>query len=204
MDSNKEKVSYSIGFETGKNLRRQFEDMELSLLIKGFQDAVNDSEPQLKIDEINAMLNVLRKQVEEQQKLFLTRLAEENKRDGETFLAENKEKDGVVALPSGLQYKVLKAGEGPHPTFLDTVTVHYRGALIDGREFDNSYQRGKPHSFPLNRVIPGWVEALQKMRVGDRWQLFVPHYLAYGDAGFSNVIPPNATLVFEMELLGIN
>ena len=204
MDTNKEKVSYSIGFETGKNLKRQFEDMDLEILINGFQDAVKDAEPQLKIDEITAMLNVLRKQIEEQQKLFIARLSEENKREGESFLQDNKQKDGVVTLPSGLQYKVLKAGEGPHPTFLDTVTVHYRGQLIDGRDFDNSYQRGKPHSFPLNRVIPGWVEALQKMRVGDRWQLFVPHYLAYGEAGFSNVIPPNATLVFEMELLGIN
>jgi FKBP-type peptidyl-prolyl cis-trans isomerase FklB len=178
--------------------------MALSELIQGFQDATLDAEPQLKKEEMTSLMQLLNQQIQEQQKKFLHHLAEENRKEGEAFLTANKQKEGVNTLPSGLQYKILKSGNGPHPTFFDTVTVHYRGTFIDGNEFDSSYTRGQPQTFPLNRVIAGWTEALQKMKVGDRWQLFVPHYLAYGEAGFSNMIPPNATLVFEMELLSIN
>jgi len=204
MDTNKEKISYCIGFETGKNLKRQFVDMAIPLLIQGFSDAAMDAEPQLKKEEMTSLMQLLQQQIQEQQKKFLQQLAEENRKEGEAFLVSNKEKEGVKILPSGLQYKVLKSGNGAHPTFLDTVTVHYRGTFIDGNEFDSSYARGQPQAFPLNRVIPGWTEALQKMKVGDRWQLFIPPYLAYGEAGFNNMIPPNATLIFEMELLAIN
>ena len=190
MNTNKEKVSYCIGFDCGKNLRRQFVDMNLHLLLEGFQHAILDSEPKLKQEEIASFLKLLRQQIEEQQKNFLQNVSEENKKDGEAFLAANKEKEGIKLLASGLQYKVLQSGQGPQPTFLDSVTVHYKGSFIDGNEFDNSYSRGQPQVFPLNRVIAGWTEALQKMKVGDRWQLFIPPYLAYGEGGFGNMIPP--------------
>jgi len=131
-------------------------------------------------------------------------IAEQQKKQGETFLAENKNKEGVVTLPSGLQYKVLKEGKGPHPKLVDTVLVHYKGEFIDGRVFDSSSERGKPHHFTVNQVIPGWSEALQLMNVEAKWRLFVPSYLAYGERGFQREIPPNTTLIFEMELLAIN
>ncbi len=130
-------------------------------------------------------------------------LAEKNKNEGERFLAENKEKEGVTTLPSGLQYKVIKAGNGSSPKASDTVTTHYRGALIDGTEFDSSHKRGEPTSFPVGGVISGWTEALKLMKVGAKWQLFVPSDLAYGPRGAGQNIGPNATLIFEVELLSI-
>ncbi|MBP7074860.1 MAG: FKBP-type peptidyl-prolyl cis-trans isomerase [Rhabdochlamydiaceae bacterium] len=149
-------------------------------------------------------MQALRQQVETQQRQFYAKLSEQNRQEGETYLESNKAQEGVVTLKSGLQYKVLAAGTGPKPTPADVVSVHYRGSFINGTIFDSSYERGKPQVFPLNRVIPGWSEALQHMHVGDKWQIVVPHYLAYGEAGFGNEIGPNTTLVFEMELLGIN
>jgi len=128
---------------------------------------------------------------------------EKNKREGEIFLEANKKKEGVQTLPSGLQYKVLKAGAGKKPTTTDTVTVHYRGTLIDGKEFDSSYQRGKPATFPVNGVIPGWTEALALMEEGAKWELFIPSNLAYGERGAGREIGPNATLIFEVELISI-
>jgi FKBP-type peptidyl-prolyl cis-trans isomerase FklB len=183
---------------------RQFSDMDVDLLLDGFQDALTQSDPKLKQDEVQSIMQALREQVEQQQKAFYAKLSEQNKKEGEAFLKENKEKEGVVTLVSGLQYKVLQEGTGPKPTPVDVVSVHYRGTFLNGQIFDSSYERGKPHSFPVNRVIPGWSEALQLMRVGDKWQIFVPYYLAYGEAGFGNEIGPNTTLIFEMELLGIN
>lgn len=131
-------------------------------------------------------------------------VAEKNKRDGEDFLAVNKKKEGVIALPSGLQYRVLKAGKGKSPKATDNVTVHYRGTLIDGTEFDSSYKRGQPATFPVNRVIRGWTEALQLMKEGARWTLYIPSNLAYGERGAGANIGSNATLIFEVELLSIN
>jgi len=128
---------------------------------------------------------------------------EKNKKEGEIFLEANKKKEGVQTLPSGLQYKVLKAGAGKKPTATDTVTVHYRGTLIDGKEFDSSYQRGKPVTFPVNGVIPGWTEALPLMEEGAKWELFIPSNLAYGERGAGRDIGPNATLIFEVELISI-
>ncbi len=204
MKTTKEKVSYCIGLETGRNLQRQFTDMDLELLKKGFNDALTNSDPKLGADEVQSIMQALRQQIDQQQRQFFAKLSEQNRKEGETFLGENKLKEGVVTLGSGLQYKVLQAGTGPKPTAADVVTVHYRGSFLNGRIFDSSYERGKPHAFPVNRVIPGWSEALQLMRVGDKWQLFIPHYLAYGEAGFGNEIGPCTTLLFEMELLGIN
>ncbi|HAZ15915.1 MAG: hypothetical protein A2Y28_03010 [Chlamydiae bacterium GWC2_50_10] len=204
MQTNKEKLSYSIGLETGKNLKSQFADMDVKFLIEGFEDGITHASPKLPQDEIRSLLTALHKQVEQQQKEFVTKIAEQQKKQGETFLAENKNKEGVVTLPSGLQYKVLKEGKGPHPKLVDTVLVHYKGEFIDGRVFDSSSERGKPHHFTVNQVIPGWSEALQLMNVEAKWRLFVPSYLAYGERGFQREIPPNTTLIFEMELLAIN
>lgn len=204
MDSTKEKVSYCIGLETGRNLKQQFMDMDFNLLIQGFQDAVSEKQPKLNPDEVRSIMTTLRQQIESQQKQFIAKVAAENKKAGEAFLEENKKKEGVVTLPSGLQYHVLSSGSGASPTILDTVSTHYRGSYINGQIFDSSYERGKPAVFPLNRVIPGWAEALQKMKVGDKWKIFVPSYLAYGEMGFGNEIGPNVTLIFEMELLAIN
>lgn len=206
MKTTKEKVSYCIGLETGKNLKMQFADMDITCLTQGFHDALKEMPPQLAKEEIQNILVALKNQIETQQRQHFTRMSDENKKRGEAFLAENKTKEGVVTLPSGLQYKVVTEGpgSGPHPTLLDVVKIHYRGSFIDGRVFDSSYQRGQPVSFPLNRVITGWSEVLQQMHVGDKWQVFIPSYLAYAEAGYGQEIGPNSTLVFEIELLGIN
>lgn len=204
MKSTREKVSYCLGLETGRNLQRQFNDMDVELLRKGFEDAIANNNPKLNQEEIQSIMQALRQQVETQQRQFYAKLSEQNRQEGESYLENNKAQEGVVTLKSGLQYKVLTAGTGPKPTPADVVSVHYRGSFINGTIFDSSYERGKPQVFPLNRVIPGWSEALQHMHVGDKWQIVVPHYLAYGEAGFGNEIGPNTTLVFEMELLGIN
>jgi FKBP-type peptidyl-prolyl cis-trans isomerase len=204
MNTPKEKASYCIGLETGKNLKEQFEDIDIDLLAAGFHDAISNSTPKLPAQEIQNVLTAVKHQIDAQQRQYIAKVAHENKLAGEEFLATNKAKPGVKVLPSGLQYKVVNAGTGATPTLLDEVTIHYKGTFIDGRVFDSSYERGKPHVFPVNRVIPGWSEALQMMKVGDKWEVVIPSYLAYGEAGFANQIGPNFTLVFEMELLGIN
>jgi FKBP-type peptidyl-prolyl cis-trans isomerase FklB len=206
MKTTKEKVSYCIGLETGRNLKHQFGDMDSERLTQGFNDALSESNPQLTQEEIQSILHALRKQVETQQREHFSQVAEENKKRSEAFLADNKAKEGVVTLSSGLQYKALSSGpgSGPHPTPLDFVKIHYRGSFTDGRVFDSSYQRGEPHIFPLNRVIPGWTEVLQKMHVGDKWEVFIPAYLAYGEMGFGQEIGPNMALIFEIELIAIN
>lgn len=204
MKSTREKVSYCLGLETGRNLQRQFNDMDAELLRKGFEDAIANNNPKLAQDEVQSIMQALRQQVEAQQKQFYAQLSEKNRIEGEEYLEKNKAQDGVVTLKSGLQYKVLSAGTGPKPSPVDVVSVHYRGSFINGQIFDSSYERGKPQEFPLNRVIPGWSEVLQHMHVGDKWQIAIPHYLAYGEAGYGNEIGPNTTLLFEMELLGIN
>lgn len=203
MQTTREKVSYCIGLETGKNLKQQFADMDLQLLNQGFLDAISGASPRLTHDEIHSVMGALKRQIETQQKQFIAKVADENKKIGQAFLEENKTKEGVVTLSSGLQYKVLASGDGPSPTMLDIVTTHYKGYFIDGRVFDSTYERDKPQTFPVSRVIPGWSEALKLMKTGDKWQIFVPSYLAYGEMGFGNEIPPNATLIFEMELLNI-
>jgi FKBP-type peptidyl-prolyl cis-trans isomerase FklB len=204
MKSTREKVSYCIGLETGRNLKRQFSDMDSGLLKEGFEDGVRENNPKLSQEEVQSIMQALRQQIEQQQRTYFTKVSEQNKNEGEAYLEENKQKDGVQVLKSGLQYKVIQKGSGDKPTPVDVVSVHYRGSFINGAIFDSSYERGKPQVFPVNRVIPGWSEALQHMQVGDKWQIVVPHYLAYGEAGFGNEIGPCTTLIFEMELLGIN
>lgn len=204
MQSNREKVSYCIGLEAGKNIKGQFKDIDHELLKKGFDHAVTDKTPELEREEIVKILQALQKQVQEQQKMYVEQLAEKNKEEGEHFLTENRAREGVNTLPSGLQYKILKSGTGVSPKMHDEVTVHYRGSLIDGTVFDSTYERDQPQKFPVSRVIPGWSEALKMMRVGDQWEIAIPAYLAYGENGYGPHIQPNATLLFEMELIKIN
>jgi FKBP-type peptidyl-prolyl cis-trans isomerase FklB len=192
----KDKVSYSIGMNIGFNLSRQKVDINPDILAAGIKDAIA-GKPQLTSDQVKDIMAQFEKDMEQKQK----QAAEKNKTDGAKFLEDNKKKPGVKTTASGLEYKSLKEGTGPQPKATDTVTVNYRGTLIDGTEFDSSYKRGQPATFPLNGVIKGWTEALQLMKVGSKYQLFVPANLAYGERSVSPEIGPNATLIFEVELL---
>jgi len=199
----KDKLSYSIGTDVGRNLKRLGIDVDTELLLKGLNDALKGAKPLLSDEELGATLSALQQEIQRKAAQAASAAAEENKKAGEAFLAQNKSKEGVVTLPSGLQYKILKAGEGKKPAAADTVECNYRGTLINGNEFDSSYRRGQPATFGVAQVIPGWQEALQLMPVGSKWQLFVPPDLAYGERGAGREIGPNATLIFEVELLAI-
>jgi FKBP-type peptidyl-prolyl cis-trans isomerase FklB len=203
LKSQKDKISYIIGMDIGRNLQKGSIDFDPDILAKGIKDALSGGKPLLTEQEIRETTAVFQKQLMAKQEEVAKKLGEKNKKEGEAFLAENKKKEGVKTLPSGLQYKVIKEGTGKKPKITDTVTTHYRGTLIDGIEFDSSYRRGKPASFPVNGVIPGWTEALQLMGEGAKWQLFVPPNLAYGERGAGRDIGPNATLIFEIELISI-
>jgi FKBP-type peptidyl-prolyl cis-trans isomerase FklB len=192
LKNQKEKVSYIIGMDIGGNLRKQSIDVDPNSLARGIQDALSGANPLLSREEIQETMVAFQKE-----------MAEKQKQRGEAFLSENKKKEGVKVLPSGLQYKVIKAGTGKKPKVNDTVTVHYRGTLTDGTEFDSSSRRGQPATFPVSGVIRGWTEALQLMEEGAKWQLFVPSNLAYGERGAGGLIGPNATLIFEVELISI-
>jgi len=204
LKSEKDKVSYSIGLNIGNNFKSQSVDINPDILAKGVKDALSGSKPLMTETEIQETMAAFQKEMNAKQAERIKALGEKNKKEGETFLAENKKKDGVKTTASGLQYKIIKAGNGAKPKATDTVTVNYRGTLIDGKEFDSSYKRGEPASFPLNGIVPGWTEALQLMPVGSKWQLFLPSGLAYGEHGSGREIGPNATLVFEVELVSIN
>jgi FKBP-type peptidyl-prolyl cis-trans isomerase FklB len=196
LKNQKEKVSYSIGLNIGRNLgsdlKKQSIDIDPNMVAKGLQDALSGANPLLSNEEIQETMVAFQKEMSEKQK-----------QRGEAFLAENKKKEGVKTLTSGLQYKVVKAGSGKKPKLNDTVTVHYRGTLIDGTEFDSSFRHGKPATFPVSGVIPGWTEALPLMEEGAKWQLFIPSKLAYGERGAGGLIGPNAALIFEVELVSI-
>jgi FKBP-type peptidyl-prolyl cis-trans isomerase len=199
----KDKLSYSIGADVGKKLKSQSIEVDPAIVERGLRDTLAGNKTALTDDEMRTALMDLQKQLREKQMAAVKELGEKNKKEGDSFLAANKAKEGVVALPSGLQYKILKAGEGPKPTASDTVVCNYRGTLIDGTEFDSSYKRGEPATFPVGGVIKGWTEALQLMPAGSKWQLFIPSELAYGERGAGGNIAPNSTLIFEVELLSI-
>jgi len=199
LKDDQEKSSYAVGMNLGAALRRQSPDLDVNLIVQGFRDALAGGKTLLSPAEVRTIL--ARLQAEQKAKQGGT--AAKAKAEGEAFLAENKAKDGVVTLASGLQYKVLKAGEGKKPTIEDTVICNYRGTLIDGTEFDSSFKRNKPATLALNRVIKGWAEALQLMPAGSKWQLFIPSSLAYGERGSGKSIGPNAALIFEVELVSI-
>ena len=202
LKNEKDKVSYSIGLNIGSNFKSQSVDINPDILIKGIKDAISGSKPLMTEKEIQETMTVFQKEITAKQAERTKSLAETNKKEGEAFLAANKGKDGVKTTSSGLQYKIIKDGNGQTPKATDTVTVNYRGTLVDGTEFDSSYKRGEPATFPLNGVIPGWTEALQMMKVGSKWQLFLPSAIAYGERGAGR-IGPNATLIFEVELISI-
>ena len=203
LDSNLSKVSYGIGLNIAQNFKQQKLELDQPAFDKGLADGFAEAEPALKQEVIMAAMQEFQKQ--QQEKMLTERkLAEdENKTAGEKFLTDNKAKEGVVTTESGLQYKVITAGEGAKPTAADTVVVHYRGTLINGEEFDSSYSRNQPATFGVGSVIPGWTEALQLMAVGSKYELVIPSELAYGAGGAGAKIGPNATLVFEVELLEI-
>ena len=211
LKTQKEKTSYALGMNVGSNLKRQGVQghVDPAIAARGFKDALAGNKSLLTDDETKTVLMQLQTDVnqERQGKMQAAGAAAHeagapNRKAGEEFLAANKTKDGVVTLPSGLQYKILKQGDGPKPTAADTVTCNYRGTLLNGTEFDASEKHGGPASFPLGRVIKGWTEALQLMPVGSKWQLFIPPDLAYGDAAPAE-IGPGSTLIFEVELLSI-
>ena len=205
------KVGYAIGLNLGKNLKAQDIAVDLDLLTRGVKDGFNGS-PQILTDEqIQAVMKAfsedLRSKQMAAQKAAMEKGAasgDKNTREGAAFLAKNKAQPGVITLPSGLQYKVIKEGTGKTPKAEDTVSAHYRGTLIDGTEFDSSYKRGQPLSIPVNGVIAGWTEALLKMKEGAKWQLFIPSNLAYGPSPQpGSPIGPNSTLLFDIELIKV-
>ncbi len=199
----KDKVSYSIGMNIGNNLKKQSIDVNPDALVSGIKDAFSGGKALMTEQEVNDTLMAFQKEMTAKQAERLKELVEKNKKEGEAFLADNKKKEGVITLPSGLQYKIIKEGTGETPKLTDTVTTNYRGTLIDGTEFDSSYRREQPATFPVKGVIAGWTEALQLMKVGSKWQVFIPSNLAYGERGAGRDIGPNATLIFEVELLSI-
>jgi FKBP-type peptidyl-prolyl cis-trans isomerase FklB len=199
----KNKQSYAIGANFGRGLKQQPLDLDPNLVAQGVKDALAGGKLALTDEEARGVLTDLQSELQKNQEAKMSQLGDANKKEGAAFLAANKSKEGVVALPSGLQYKIMKAGTGPKPTASDTVVCNYRGTLINGKEFDSSYKRGQPASFPVSGVIRGWTEALQLMPVGSTWQLFVPSDLAYGDRGAGPDIGPGATLIFDVELISI-
>lgn len=204
LETQQDKVSYSIGMTVGKNLHRDSIAITPDAFLRGVLDAGVDSAARLMTDaQIQETMMAFQQEMQEKAGQRARALAQKNKEEGEAFLAENAKKPGVITLPSGLQYRVITDGAGGKPLAASTVRTHYTGKLLDGTEFDSSVKRGEPAVFPVHGVIPGWTEALQLMKVGSKWELFIPSTLGYGEHGAGNVIPPNATLVFEIELLGI-
>jgi FKBP-type peptidyl-prolyl cis-trans isomerase len=200
-----DKQSYAIGVETGRNFKRQGFDVDLVIVIKGMKDAVKGHKLLMTDEELLSALNIFASQLRVKQPNAKLIAAQDNKKEGEEFLAANKLKDGVVTLPSGLQYKILRAGEGKKPTDNDTVECNWVGTLINGTEFENTYKTGESVTFKLNNmsIIKGLRDALKLMPVGSKWQLFIPSNLAYLQHGAGRYIGPNATLIYEIELLSI-
>jgi FKBP-type peptidyl-prolyl cis-trans isomerase FklB len=203
LTTQKQKASYAIGMNIGRSLQKDSVDVDPNVLVRGLRDGLAGNKSIISDDEAKAALTAVQNDVRKTQEAKVQVVGEENKKEGEAFLSANKAKEGVITLPSGLQYKILKEGSGPKPTASDSVVCNYRGTLLNNTEFDSSYKRGQPATFPVGQVIHGWTEALQLMPVGSKWQLFIPPDLAYGARGAGPDIGPNATLVFEVELLSI-
>ena len=207
LKTQKEKLSYALGMDLGNQLRKQSVDIDPAVFGKALGDVLSGGKTLLSEEEARAVIAGLQSELKAKQAAAqaekMKELSEKNKKEGEAFLAANKKKEGVVTLPSGLQYRILKAGDGKKPTIDDTVVCQYRGTLVDGTEFDSSYKRNQPATFPVKGVIKGWTEALQLMPVGSKWELVIPPDLAYGERGAGNVVGPGATLIFEVELVSI-
>jgi FKBP-type peptidyl-prolyl cis-trans isomerase len=204
LKTQRDKNSYALGMSIGLGLHKQGVDVDPALVARGVRDQMGGTKTLMSEDEMRATLQQLRGDLAKQQVAKAHEAGAANRKEADAFLAANKAKPGVLTLPDGLQYKVLTAGTGPKPTASDTVTVNYRGTLVNGKEFDSSYKRGQPVSFPVSGVIKGWTEALQLMPVGSKWQLFIPADLAYGDQPPpGSDIEPGDTLIFDVELLSI-
>lgn len=199
----KDKVSYSIGIDIGKSLQKQKIDINTEIFMAGIKDGMTDKYTLLPEEQIKETLMAFQTDMLDKQKADMKVVAEQNKTEGEKFLTENKKRKDITTLPSGLQYRIIREGKGTSPKATDMVKTHYMGKLIDGKKFDSSYDRGEPARFPVNGVIPGWTEALQIMKPGAKWELFVPAELAYGEQGVGGAIGPNATLIFEVELMEV-
>jgi len=196
LKTDQQKNGYSVGYDIGRSLQRQLADVDAESMARGLKDAMGGVAPALPDQEIQQRFATVRQE-------SAKKIVEKNKKDGEAFLVKNKGAKGVKTTASGLQYKVITAGKGKRPTAEDTVTVNYRGTLIDGTEFDSSYKRNQPATFPVKGVIAGWTEALPLMKEGSKWILYIPANLAYGERGAGHMIGPNSTLIFEVELLSI-
>src|SRR5208283_2127678 len=208
LTTRKDKFSYALGMNIGSglgaNLKRQSVEVDWNLVSQGLKDSAAGSKTRLTADEAKAVLTEVQNEIQKQQQEKMAKAAVTNKTEGDAFLAANKGKEGVVTLPSGLQYKILTAGTGLKPAATDSVVCNYRGTLVNGTEFDSSYKRGQPATFGVGQVIKGWTEALQLMPVGSKWQLFIPSSLAYGERGEPRGgIEPNETLIFDVELISI-
>ena len=199
-----DKVSYSVGYRLGGDFKRQQVEINSDMLVQGIEDAASGGEALMTDEQMRTVMMNLANRVKAEQMEKQKQEGAENIKAGEAFLAENAGKEGVKTTDSGLQYKVITAGEGKTPQKSDKVTVHYRGTLIDGSEFDSSYSRNKPASFGVGQVIPGWTEALQLMKEGDKWEIVIPSKLGYGERGAGAKIPPNSTLIFEVELISVD
>ncbi|MEI6614091.1 MAG: FKBP-type peptidyl-prolyl cis-trans isomerase [Chrysiogenales bacterium] len=203
LDNQKKKVSYAIGLDIGKNFKERAMDIDMEIMIQGLRDAQGSGKPLLSAEEIQKTMTQFQQDMMKVEQEKRMGQAQGNKAKEEAFLKENAKKPGIKVTASGLQYLVISTGAGPLPKLTDTVKVHYRGTTLDGTEFDSSYKRNQPAVFPLNGVIKGWTEALLLMKVGSKWQVFLPSALAYGEQGAGQVIGPNATLIFDVELLSI-
>lgn len=203
IESEDQKLSYIFGQNVGGQFKAEGVALDVKAFAAGVEDALSEAEPKLKEDEVMAVLQSFQEKQTAQREAEQNALAEKNKAEGDAYLAENATKDGVITLDSGLQYRIVEEGTGPSPAADDVVEVHYSGRLVDGTEFDSSVKRGVPASFGVNQVIPGWTEALQLMKEGGKWELVIPPSLAYGPGGTGGTIGPNATLIFDVELLKV-
>jgi FKBP-type peptidyl-prolyl cis-trans isomerase FklB len=203
LKDDREKVSYSIGLDIGSTFKKQYMDIDTDVLMRGLKDGLSGAKPAMTEEEIRTTMSAYSKSMMEKQAERTKQAGAANLEKGQKFLEENKSKEGVKTTASGLQYKVIKEGNGASPKETDTVVTNYRGTTIDGKEFDSSYKRNEPATFPVNRVIKGWTEALQMMKPGSKYQLFIPSTLAYGERGAGQDIGPNETLLFDVELLEV-
>ncbi len=203
LDTDTNKASYSIGVQLGTQIAKIKDMVNEDVIIKGFKDSLSGNAPQLSAEEMQTAMQTFQQKMMDTQKAKQQELATSGKAEGDKFLAENKAKEGIKVTESGLQYKIISEGKGAIPTATDTVVTHYTGTLVNGKVFDSSYKREAPATFPVNGVIKGWTEALQLMKVGAKWQLFIPSELAYGVRGAGESVGPNQVLIFEIELLEI-
>lgn len=203
LNSDMDKLSYSIGADLGKNFKKQGIEISPAAMAKGLQDGMSGGQLLLTEQQMKDVLNKFQKDLMAKRNAEFTKKAEENKAKGEAFMSQNKAKEGVVSLPSGLQYKIIQAGTGAKPAKDDTVTVEYTGKLIDGQVFDSTEKTGKPATFKVSQVIPGWTEALQLMPAGSTWEVYVPAGLAYGPRSVGGPIGPNETLIFKIHLISV-